>query len=285
MRLVHSLEEVPGALESARREAAGAFGDGTVYVERYVEEARHIEVQVLCDAHGAVAVLGERDCSIQRRHQKLLEEAPSPGLDDEHRRRLFAIVEDSMHSIGYENAGTVEFLADKEINLYFMEMNTRIQVEHPVTEFLCGIDIVKEQVRIAAGEPLSFDPASIRTNGHAIEFRINAEDPLNNFTPSAGTIRRLRFPAGIGVRVDSHLYEGYSVPMHYDSLLAKIIVWGRDRHEAIARAKSALTETVIEGVSTTIPFHLAVLDDEFFRRGEVYTTFVAERLRMEADDT
>jgi acetyl-CoA carboxylase biotin carboxylase subunit len=281
MRVVHTAEDLPTALQTAQREAEAAFGDGRVYIEKYIDEPRHIEVQILADAHGTVLHLGERDCSIQRRHQKLIEEAPPPRLRQRTLAALGRAAVRAAQSIGYVNAGTMEFLVDAAEEFYFMEMNTRIQVEHPVTEMVTGVDIVKEQIRIAAGERLALRQADVEIRGHAIECRINAEDPRHNFRPSAGTITAFHPPGGPGVRVDTHCYSGYTIPPHYDSLVAKAIAWGQTREEALARMRRALLEFEIVGIPTTIPFHLRVLDNGFFRRGEVYTNFVARRIDLE----
>jgi acetyl-CoA carboxylase biotin carboxylase subunit len=281
MRTVHGPDELPRALATAQQEAEAAFGDSRVYLEKYIEEPRHVEVQVLADRHGTVLHLGERDCSIQRRHQKLIEEAPPPRLRERTRAALARAAVRAAQVIGYTNAGTVEFLVDAHENIYFMEMNTRIQVEHPVTEMVTGIDLVKEQIRIAAGERLGFGQREVEIRGHAIECRINAEDPRHGFRPSAGTLTAFHPPGGPGVRVDTHGYPGYTIPPYYDSLIAKVIAWGRTRDEAIARMRRALVEFEIAGVATTIPFHLRVLDNAFFRRGEVYTNFIQRRLEPE----
>ncbi|MBM3469989.1 MAG: acetyl-CoA carboxylase biotin carboxylase subunit [Armatimonadetes bacterium] len=281
MRIAQTAEDLPGALQSAQQEAAAAFGDGRVYIEKYLQEPRHIEVQVLADAHGAVLHLGTRDCSIQRRHQKLIEESPPPRLRERTLAALGRAAVRAAEAIGYVNAGTVEFLVDAHDDIYFMEMNTRIQVEHPVTEAVTGLDLVKEQIRIAAGEKLRFGQRDVEFRGHALECRINAEDTRHGFRPSAGTITGFIPPGGPGVRVDTHCYPGYAVPPNYDSLIAKVIAWGRDREEAIMRMRRALLEFEVEGIHTTIPFHLKVLDNAFFRRGEVYTNFVARRIEMD----
>ncbi len=282
MRIAQTPEDLPGALDSARREAEAAFGDGRVYIEKYLHEPRHIEVQVFADAHGTVLHVGTRDCSVQRRHQKLIEESPPPRMRDRITSALGRAAVRAAQVIGYVNAGTVEFLVDASENLYFMEMNTRIQVEHPVTEAVTGLDLVKEQIRVAAGEKLHFTGRDVEPRGHALECRINAEDPRSGFRPSAGTITAFVPPGGPGIRVDTHCYPGYAVPPNYDSLIAKVISWGRDRDEAIMRMRRALLEFEIEGIHTTIPFHLRVLDNAFFRRGEVYTNFVQRRLEMDA---
>ncbi|MDI6771702.1 MAG: acetyl-CoA carboxylase biotin carboxylase subunit [bacterium] len=282
MRIAQTAEDLPEALQSAQREAEAAFGDGRVYIEKYLQEPRHIEVQVLADAHGTVLHLGTRDCSIQRRHQKLIEESPPPRMRERTLAALGRTAVRAAQAIGYVNAGTVEFLVDAHENIYFMEMNTRIQVEHPVTEAVTGLDLVKEQIRLAAGEKLRFGPRDLEFRGHALECRINAEDPRHGFRPSAGTITGFIPPGGPGIRVDTHCYTGYAVPPNYDSLIAKVIAWGRDRDEAIMRMRRALLEFEVEGIRTTISFHLRVLDNAFFRRGEVYTNFVARRLEVDA---
>ena len=281
MRVVHTAGDVRGALAAAHAEAEAAFGDGGLYVEKYLEEPRHVEVQILADGRGATVALGERDCSVQRRHQKLIEEAPSPGIGPRLRRALFRAAVRAAEAVGYANAGTVEFLVDGGEHFYFMEMNTRVQVEHPVTEMVTDVDIVKEQIRIAAGERLGV-PRDIEARGHAIECRINAEDPAREFLPSPGPITVFLPPGGPGVRVDTHAFAGYTVPPYYDSLVAKLIAWGGDRDESIARMTRALREFEIGGIKTTIPFHLAVLDNAFFRRGEVYVNFVQRRMDLAA---
>lgn len=280
MRVVHSREELGRAMATAQREAEAAFGSGEVYLEKYLDEPRHIEVQILADTRGNVVHLGERECSIQRRHQKLLEEAPAPGLSPRLRANLHRAAVRIAQAIRYTSAGTVEFLVDKEENFYFMEMNTRIQVEHPVTEMITGLDLVREQIRIAAGERLSFSQRDVEFRGHAMECRINAEDPAHDFRPSPGTIRGLVLPGGPGIRVDTHVYAGYTIPPYYDSLVAKVIAWGRDRPEAMARMDRALREFEIVGIRTTIPFHRLLLENAFFRRGEVYTNFVQRRMDL-----
>ena len=280
MRVVHTEEELERAVLQAQEEARAAFGNPAVYLEKYIEEPKHIEIQVLGDGERVVH-LWERDCSIQRRHQKLLEEAPSL-LPEETRRAIAEAARRLAERVGYVSAGTMEFLVDKEGNFYFIEMNTRIQVEHPVTEMITGIDLVQAQFRIAQGEKLWLKQEEIQVRGHAIEVRVNAEDPEKGFRPSIGKVETLLFPGGPGVRVDSHLYTGYQIPPHYDSLIAKIIVWAPTREEAIRRMERALSETVIEGpgLKTTIPFHQKVLQNAFFRRGAVYTNFVARRMEM-----
>ena len=281
MRTAHHREDLLQALQTAQAEAQAAFGNPDVYIEKYIEEPRHIEVQVLGDRYGKIIHLGERDCSVQRRNQKLLEEAPSPAVTPALRQQLGEAAVRAARSVGYYNAGTVEFLLDRNNNFYFIEMNARIQVEHPVTEMVTGLDLVKEQIRIAAGEPLTLNQEDVAINGWAIECRINAEDAWRDFAPSPGRVTAYLPPGGPGVRVDSALYQGYEVTSYYDSLLAKLIVWGKDRREAIARMERALGEFVIEGVVTTIPFHQRVVNNAFFRRGEVYTNFVRRRVFVE----
>jgi len=274
MRVVTSETELAQAFPTAQAEAQSAFGSNQLYLEKYLERCRHIEVQVMGDAHGNVIHLGERDCSLQRRHQKIVEEGPSPALGPEERARLGALAVQGTRSIGYSNAGTLEFLREESGALYFLEMNTRIQVEHGVTETITGVDLVKEQLRVAAGEPLSVRQEDIVSRGHAIECRVNAEDPTADFSPRFGVIDAYVPPGGPGIRVDSHLFTGYRVPIHYDSLLAKIIAWGRDRDEAVARMARALGEFVIVGAPTTIPFLQDVMADPVFRAGEVYTDYL-----------
>ncbi|MCP9850897.1 acetyl-CoA carboxylase biotin carboxylase subunit [Cyanobium sp. Morenito 9A2] len=274
MRLVSEAEQLDGLFKAAQGEAEAAFGNPGLYLEKFIDRPRHVEVQILADRHGHVVHLGERDCSIQRRHQKLLEEAPSPALDPELRRRMGDAAVAAARSITYEGAGTVEFLVDRSGNFYFMEMNTRIQVEHPVTEMVTGIDLIAEQIRIAAGEPLSFCQEDVQLRGHAIECRINAEDPRQNFRPAPGKITGWLPPGGPGVRVDSHVYTGYEIPPFYDSLIGKIIVWGTDRDHALRRLRRALSECAVTGIPTTIEFHLALLDRPEFQQGDVHTKFV-----------
>jgi acetyl-CoA carboxylase biotin carboxylase subunit len=275
LRVAWGGSELAPALRAAQREARAAFGVGDVYLEKYLESSRHIEVQVLGDTHGAVIHLGERECSIQRRHQKLLEEAPSVALNEKQRRNLGGLVVEAARAIQYQNAGTFEFLMDEDANFYFMEVNTRIQVEHPVTEMVTGVDIVKEQIRIAAGEPLQWTQGDVRWKGHAIECRINAEDPETSM-PSAGLIEGLNLPGGPGVRIDTAAHPGCTISSHYDSLIAKVIVNGQNRAEAIARMRRTLDMLVVEGVKSTIPLHRRILHDPDFVNGGV-TTLFAER--------
>jgi len=278
MRVAHSRDELANAISTAQAEAQAAFGNGEIYLEKYVEEPRHIEFQVMGDMHGNLVHLGERDCSIQRRNQKVIEEAPSIVLTPELRDKMGEVAVRAARAVDYYSVGTVEFLLDKYYNFYFMEMNTRIQVEHPVTEMVTGIDLVKEQISVAAGEKLSISQADVDIRGHALECRINAEDPNKNFIPCPGRITTYMPPGGPSVRVDSAVYDGYVIPSFYDSMVGKLIVWGRDRDEAMARMQRALQEFVIKGIPTTIPFHQKVLRNAFFRRGEIYTNFIRRRI-------
>jgi acetyl-CoA carboxylase, biotin carboxylase subunit len=277
MRVVRSAEELPDLLRMAETEARAAFGNGSLYLERYLERPRHVEMQIMGDRDGRVIHLGERDCSVQRRHQKLIEESPSTAVTPELRERLGEAALAGARSLGYVGAGTLEFLLDEDGRFYFMEMNTRLQVEHPVTEMVTGMDLVAEQIRVAAGEPLSVTQDDVQFRGHAMECRINAEDPDHGFRPAPGTVHELQLPGGPGVRVDSHLYAGYRVPTQYDSLLGKVIVWAENRDHAIARMRRALRELRVEGVHTTTSFHLRVLEHPAFQRGDVNTHFL-ERL-------
>lgn len=279
LRVVRKEEDVEQALAGAQREGASYFGSGEVYLEKYLDHPRHIEVQILADEHGNVLHLGERDCSTQRRHQKLIEESPAANLPAAVRKTLLDAAVLGAKSIGYTSAGTVEGLVAGN-DYYFLEMNTRVQVEHPVTEFVTGIDIVKEQIRIAQGEPLSIKQEDVTFRGHAIEFRVNAEDPFKQFMPSPGTVHRYVEPNMPWVRVDSACYPGYQILPFYDSLLAKLVVWGRTREEAIERSRVALREFIIEGVATTIPFHLLALEDETFLQGRVYTNYIETEFRQ-----
>lgn len=274
MRIVSNEQEIFSAYESAEREAINAFGDGSLYIERYLEEPRHIEFQILADKHGNVVHLGERDCSIQRRHQKLVEEAPSPALDTELRELMGNAAVNAIKAIGYEGAGTIEFLLDKSRNFYFIEMNTRIQVEHGVTEMVTNVDLVKEQIKLAEGAKLAYKQEDIKIEGHAIECRINAEDPSSSFAPSPGTVVNYLPPGGPGIRISSSCHAGCKISSDFDSLVALLICHGSTRHEAIARMKRALGEFIIEGVKTTIPFHEAVISKRQFLRGNVTTSFI-----------
>ena len=275
MRIVREESELKGNLETAQAEALAAFKNGSVYIERYIERPRHIEIQVLADEHGNVIHLGERECSIQRRHQKLLEEAPSPVITPEQREKMGAVAVKACQEIGYSSAGTFEFLLDEDGSFYFMEMNTRIQVEHPVTEMVTLADIVRNQIRIASGEDLGYEQRDVQIVGHSIECRINAEDPVK-FTPSPGKITAFNIPGGPGVRVDTAVYPGYVVPPYYDSMIAKLIVHARTRELAIARMQRALDMMVIEGIKTTIPLHKKIMADERFRAGDFSTKFMEE---------
>ncbi|OYD09832.1 acetyl-CoA carboxylase biotin carboxylase subunit [Paludifilum halophilum] len=282
MRVVHDEEELKRAIRTAQQEAEANFGNPGVYLEKYLVEPRHVEIQVLADSHGNTIHLGERDCSIQRRYQKLIEEAPSPALDPGLRERMGQAAVDAAKAVGYTGAGTVEFLLDKNGDFYFMEMNTRIQVEHPVTELVTGLDLVKEQIRVAAGEALSVTQDNIVIDGWSMECRVNAEDPDKNFMPTPGTIQFYLPPGGPGVRVDSAAYPGAMIPPFYDSMIAKLIVWGKDRQEAIRRMKRALSEYEIEGVSTTIPFHMKLLNHPKFNSGDFHIQFL-EKTNLEEE--
>ena len=273
MRVARDERELATAFDTARAEAEKAFGNAEVYLEKYIENPRHVEFQVFGDSRGTIRHLGERECSIQRRHQKLIEEAPSTVLDEGLRKRMGEAAIAAARAVSYTNAGTVEFLLDDDGKFYFMEMNTRLQVEHPITEEVTSLDLVKEQIAVAAGAPLSFSDRDMTPNGHAIEFRVNAEDPVT-FKPSPGRIASFHPPGGLGVRVDTAAYQGYLIPPHYDSLIAKLIVWGRDREEAIGRGRRALDFFVIEGIKTTIPLHRRILDDPDFISGRLSTRFM-----------
>ena len=276
MRICRSDEDVSINMELCQSEAQNFFGNPDVYAEKFLENPRHIEVQILGDSFGNVVHLGERDCSIQRRHQKLLEEAPSPAIDEETRAQMGAAAVRAAKAINYEGAGTCEFLLDHDGKWYFMEMNTRVQVEHCVTEMISGVDIVREQILIASGEKLSYTQDDIHLDGHAIECRINAEDPSKDFMPNPGTISGYLAPGGYGVRVDSHVYQDYTIPPYYDSMIGKLICWGRDRNEARRRMYRALKEYVITGVETTIPFHQEIVEDEIFMSGNFNTGFIED---------
>jgi acetyl-CoA carboxylase biotin carboxylase subunit len=280
MRVVRSFEDLPEAIANARREAESSFGDGTVYLEHMVEGARHIEFQILADTHGNTVHLGERECSIQRRHQKLVEESPSPFVDEDLRRRMGEMAVKAAQAVGYVNAGTIECLVDKDKNFYFLEMNTRLQVEHPVTEIVSGLDLVKEQIRIARGRRMGPTESLLHPQGWAMECRINAEDPYNNFLPSVGTIDTLILPTGPGVRVDSGMFPGYEITPYYDSMLAKLICWGENRAEAMLRMRRALEEYRITGIKHNIPFHQNLLESFSFLAGNFDTNFVEERFSM-----
>ncbi|OGU28046.1 MAG: acetyl-CoA carboxylase biotin carboxylase subunit [Ignavibacteria bacterium GWA2_35_9] len=272
MRVVWEENDFDKAFQMAKTEAESAFANADVYMEKFIENPRHVEIQIIGDTFGNVHHYGERDCSVQRRHQKLIEESPSPAIDVETRNKMGEAAVLGAKSVNYEGAGTIEFLLDKNRNFYFMEMNTRIQVEHPVTEAVYDVDLVRQQILVAAGEKIDTLPR--KPIGHSIEFRINAEDPENGFRPSPGKIQSLHFPGGFGVRVDSHIYQSYTIPPYYDSLIAKLIVWGKNRHNALARARRALEEFTVEGIKTTIPFHLKVLEDKRFLSGNFDTSFL-----------
>ncbi len=276
MRIARNDEELESAFRIAQAEAKASFGDGRIYVEKFIKKPRHIEVQILGDSHGNVVALGERECSIQRRHQKLIEESPSPVVDKKTRKKLLSNAIKAAEIINYQSAGTVEFLMDESKNFYFMEMNTRIQVEHPVTEMVTGIDILKEQIKIAQGMKLAFNQNDVVLRGNAIECRINAEDPNRNFVPVPGKISFFHMPQGLGVRFDTHIFAGYTIPSYYDSLIGKLICHGSSRKEAIARMKHSLEEIVIEGIPTTIPFHLQIMDNKKFVSGDISTHFIEE---------
>jgi acetyl-CoA carboxylase biotin carboxylase subunit len=274
MRMVRTPRELEASLNVCRSEARAAFGDDSLYLESWLDETRHVEVQIAVDRYGRGVHLGERDCSVQRRHQKILEEGPTPALGPEARNDLCTRAIRAIVSAGYENVGTLEFLVDRDGNFFFIEINSRIQVEHPVTELLTGIDLVATQIRIAAGEPLGFSQTDVITRGHAIEFRINAEDPERDFRPAAGVVERYLAPGGPGVRMDSHLFAGYEVPPFYDSLLGKLVVWGPNRESAIERGRVALDELIVEGLVTNIPIHQAILSSEAFLDGRMTTNLL-----------
>jgi acetyl-CoA carboxylase, biotin carboxylase subunit len=281
IRVAEDEEELRKSVQVAKREAESAFGDGSIYLEKFLAGPRHVEVQIMADHEGNVIHLYERECSMQRRRQKVLEEAPSPGISDEVRERMCEAAVRLAREAGYANAGTVEFLVDGD-DFYFIEMNTRIQVEHPVTEMLTGVDLVKEQILVASGEPLSLKQEDVPFVGHAMEFRINAEDPDQDFMPSPGEVTSLEVPGGPGVRVDSAIYQGYTIPPFYDSMVGKLVVWGLDREETIHRSNRALREYRLEGIKTTIPLHLRLLEDDAFRSGEYHTGYLEELLGEKA---
>ncbi len=276
MRVARNDEELDAGFRIAQAEAKAAFGDSRIYIEKFIAKPRHIEVQIIGDDHGNIVALGERECSIQRRHQKLIEESPSVVVDERLREQLMSSALTAARSIGYRSAGTIEFLMDEGLRYYFMEMNTRIQVEHPVTEMVTGVDVVKEQIKIALGQEISFKQQDIELRGHAIECRINAEDPERNFVPVPGKISFFHMPQGIGVRFDTHIFAGHTIPSHYDSLIGKLICHGNSRQEAIARMKRALEEIVIEGIATTVPFHRRIMEHPRFIAGDISTNFIDE---------
>ncbi|MGD9142044.1 MAG: ATP-grasp domain-containing protein, partial [bacterium] len=276
MRIAYNDEELKKGFEAAGTEAEASFGNRELYIEKFVAQPRHIEIQILCDSHGNGVYLGERDCSVQRKHQKLIEESPSPAVNEDLRRKLGEAAVRGALSVGYDSAGTVEFLMDAEGSFCFIEMNARVQVEHPVTEMVTGVDIIKEQIRIGAGQPLSIKQKDVRLEGHAIECRINAEDVDRDFAPCPGMLSAVNIPGGPGIRVDTHVYAQYEIPPFYDSLIAKLVAHAPTRDECIARMLRALDEFVVEGVKTTIPFHIMALDSEVFRSGRFDTSFVAK---------
>ena len=277
IRVAYNKEQLEKEYDLVKQEAKVSFNDDSLYLEKFVENPRHVEIQVLADEHGNCIHLGERDCSVQRRNQKVLEETPSPILDDKTRKKMGEVAVNAVKEIGYTNAGTIEFLVDKNKDFYFMEMNTRVQVEHPVTEMVTGIDIIKEQIKIASGEPLSYKQKDITFTGHSLEVRINAEDPDKNFMPCPGTITDLHLPGGNGVRIDTAIYPGYAIPPTYDSMIAKIIVHGKDRNESIAKMKSSIAELVVEGIKTNADFILKILEDEDFKNNNYDTSFISKK--------
>lgn len=278
IRIVYKEEDFISNYNTAKSEAQTNFGDDKIYIERFVEKPKHIEVQLLCDKHGNAVYLFERDCSVQRKNQKVLEEAPSAILTDEQRAKLGEIAVRAAKAVNYHNVGTIEFLLDKTGEFYFMEMNTRIQVEHPITEMITGIDLVKEQIKVAAGKELEVTQDDLKINGHSIECRINAEDPSKNFMPCPGLIKDVNFPGGFGVRLDTAIYSGYKIPHCYDSMIGKLIVHGKDREEAISKMKRALDEFAIDGITSNIDYHFLILDHEDFKNGTYNTSFLAEKL-------
>ena len=280
IRIAHSKQELENVYDLVKQEAKVSFNDDSLYLEKFIENPRHVEIQVLGDEFGNAIHLGERDCSIQRRNQKVLEETPSPVLDDKLRAKMGETAVKAVKEIGYSNAGTIEFLVDKNKDFYFMEMNTRVQVEHPITEMITGIDIIKEQIKIATGEKLSYTQKEIKFTGHSMEARINAEDPEKNFMPCPGTVKELHLPGGNGIRIDTAIYAGYKIPPTYDSMIAKVIVHGKDRNESIAKMKSALAELVVDGVTTNIEFILKILDDEDFKNNNYDTSFIAKKFKI-----
>ncbi|ROR27163.1 acetyl-CoA carboxylase biotin carboxylase subunit [Mobilisporobacter senegalensis] len=285
MRVSEAEDDFISNFNTAKKEAENAFSDGTMYIEKYIKNPRHIEFQILADKHGNVIHLGERDCSLQRKHQKMIEEAPSIVIDDKLRKEMGDAAVKAARSAGYYNAGTIEFILDKENNFYFIEMNTRIQVEHPVTEMVTGVDLIKEQIRIAYGEKLSITQADIKINGHAIECRINAENPDKNFMPCPGFISNIHFPGGMGIRVDSALYSGYKIPPYYDSMVAKLIVHDATRELAIHKMKSALGEFIVEGIDTNIDFQYELIRNEDFKNGNVDTGFIERLMKNKSTES
>ena len=274
IRVAYNEDELKKAYEVVKQEAAISFNDDSIYIEKFIENPRHIEIQVMADEHGNAVHLGERDCTVQRRNQKMLEETPSGIIDSKLREKMGAVAVKAVKEVGYTNVGTIEFLVDKNKDFYFMEMNTRIQVEHPVTEMVTGLDLIKEQIRIASGEKMKYKQKDITFIGHSLEARINAENPAKNFMPCPGLIEELHLPGGNGVRVDTAVYAGYKVPQNYDSMIAKVIVHGKDRKESIAKMKSALSELVISGIETNTDFILKILDNEKFKANDYDTSFI-----------
>ena len=274
MRVANTPEEFESSFMTAQKETQMAFGDNTMYIEHFVQRPRHIEFQILADSFGNVIHLGERDCSVQRNHQKMIEESPSAALDDELRRRMGEAAVKAAKAAGYVNAGTIEFLLEKNNNFYFMEINTRIQVEHPVTEWVTGIDLVKEQIRIASGKKLSYSQEDVHLSGHSIECRINAENPAKGFRPSPGTVKDMYLPGGKGIRIDSAIYSGYTIPPYYDSMVAKLIVWAKNRKEAIAKMRSALGEIIIEGIETNVDYQYEILNHPDYIAGDIDIEFI-----------
>ncbi|MPQ43903.1 acetyl-CoA carboxylase biotin carboxylase subunit [Clostridium tarantellae] len=283
IRIVHNEEEFISNYEMAKSEASANFGDDRVYIEKFIENPKHIEFQLICDEYGKIVHLFERDCSVQRKNQKVIEEAPSTILTKEQRRKMGDAAIKAAKAVNYKNVGTIEFLVNKNGEFYFMEMNTRIQVEHPITEMITGIDIVKEQIKIAAGIPLDFDQSDLVINGHSIECRINAEDPFKNFMPCPGIIKEVNFPGGFGVRLDTAIYQGYKIPHCYDSMIGKLIVHGKTREEAICKMKRCLSEFAIDGVTTNIDYHFLILDNELFKQGLYDTSFLMNKLVINND--
>ena len=277
IRIAYSKDQLEKAYDLVKQEAKVSFNDDSIYLEKFIEEPRHVEIQILADEHGNCIHLGERDCSVQRRNQKVLEETPSGILDDKTRKKMGEVAVNAVKEIGYSNAGTIEFLVDKNRDFYFMEMNTRVQVEHPVTEMVTGVDIIKEQIKIASGEKLSYKQKDITFTGHAMEVRINAENPEKNFMPCPGTVTDLHLPGGNGIRVDTAIYSGYKIPPTYDSMIAKIIVHGKDRKESISKMKSSIAELVVDGITTNTDFILKILDDEDFKTNHYDTSFISKK--------
>ena len=280
IRIAHNKEELEKAYSLVKQEAKISFNDDSIYIEKFVENPRHVEIQVLADEHGNGIHLGERDCSVQRRNQKIIEETPASIINDETRKKMGEVAVKAVKEIGYTNAGTIEFLVDKNKDFYFMEMNTRVQVEHPVTEMVTGIDIIKEQIKIASGEKLTIKQKDVKVNGHSMEARINAENPDKNFMPCPGTITGLHIPGGNGIRVDTAIYSGYTIPPTYDSMIAKVIVHGKTREESIAKLKSAVAELVVDGITTNVDFILKILDNENFKKNNYDTSFIEKEFNF-----